>query len=65
MISFGEAPLRTAVQNFVEHYHAKRNHQRLRNRIIRPEPGHLGASGAIHRRRRLGGMLNYYCRDAA
>jgi putative transposase len=26
VIFFGEASLRTAVQNFVEHYHAERNH---------------------------------------
>jgi hypothetical protein len=65
MIFFGEASLRTAVQNFVEHYHAERNHQGLANRIIRPEEGHLGASGTIRRRQRLGGMLNYYYRDAA
>jgi putative transposase len=65
MIFFGEASLRTATQNFVEHYHAERNHQGLSNRIIRPEAGHLGASGAIQRRQRLGGMLNYYYRAAA
>jgi transposase InsO family protein len=29
MIFFGEASLRTAVQNFVEHYHSERNHQGL------------------------------------
>ena len=65
MIFFGEASLRTAVQNFVDHYHSERNHQGLANRIICPEAGHLGASGAIQRRQRLGGMLNYYYRDAA
>ena len=65
MIFFGEASLRTAVQNFVEHYHSERNHQGLANRIICPEAGHLGASGAIQRRQRLGGMLNYYYRAAA
>jgi len=35
------------------------------NRIISPEAGHRGASGAIQRRQRLGGMLNYYYRTAA
>ncbi len=65
MILFGEASLRTAVQNFVEHYHSERNHQGLGNRIICPEAGHLGAPGAIQRRHRLGGMLNYYYRAAA
>lgn len=65
MIFFGEASLRKAVQEFVEHYHAERNHQGLANRIICPEAGHQGASGTIRRRQRLGGMLNYYYRDAA
>ena len=65
LVIFGEASLRTAVQNFVEHYHSERNHQGLSNRIIRPEEGHLGATGAIQRRQRLGGMLNYYYRNAA
>jgi transposase InsO family protein len=65
MIFFGEASLRTAVQNFLAHYHAERNHQGLSNRLICPDPAHLAASGAIQRRQRLGGMLNYYYRDAA
>lgn len=65
MIFFGEASLRKAVQEFVEHYHAERNHQGLANRIICPEAGHQGASGTIRRRQRLGGLLNYYYRDAA
>jgi len=34
MIFFGEASLRTAVQNFVEHYHSERNHQGLANQLI-------------------------------
>jgi transposase InsO family protein len=65
MIFFGETSLRKAVQEYVAHYHGERNHQGLENRIIRPEAGHLGAAGAIQRRQRLGGMLNYYYRAAA
>ena len=65
MMFFGEASQRTAVQNFVAHYHSERNHQGMANRIICPEAGHLGASGAIKRRQRLGGMQNHYGRDAA
>jgi transposase InsO family protein len=65
MIFFGEASLRKAVQEFVENYHAERNHQGLANRIICPEAGHQGGSGTIRRRQRLGGLLNYYYRDAA
>ena len=39
MIFFGEESLRTAIQNFVSHYHSERNHQGLANRLISPEPG--------------------------
>lgn len=65
LILFGESSLRTAVQNFVAHYHSERNHQGLDNRIIQPETGHPSSVGGIHRRERLGGMLNYYYRAAA
>ena len=34
MIVFGEASLRTAIQNFTAHYHIERNHQGLANRLI-------------------------------
>jgi putative transposase len=65
MILFGEESLRTAIRNFVAHYHNERNHQGLANRLILPEAGHLGNTGTIQRRQRLGGMLNYYYRTAA
>ena len=65
MIFFGEESLRTAIQNFVGHYHIERNHQGLANKLISPEPGHLANAGDIQRRQRLGGMLNYYYRVAA
>ena len=65
LIFFGEASLRTTIQYFVAHYHGERNHQGLGNRLISPEPGHLGSSGEVQRRQRLGGMLNYYYRAAA
>ena len=41
MILFGEESLRTAISNFVAHYHTERNHQGLANRLISPETGHL------------------------
>jgi putative transposase len=65
IIFFGEESLRTAIQNFVAHYHSERNHQGLRNQLISPEAGHLGSAGEVQRRQRLGGMLNYYYRAAA
>lgn len=65
MIFFGEESLRTTILNFVAHYHSERNHQGLANRLISPEPEHLGNTGDVQRRQRLGGMLNYYYRAAA
>ena len=65
MIFFSEESLRVAIQNFVAHYHNERNHQGLRNRLISPESGHFGNTREIQRRRRLGGMLNYYYLTAA
>jgi hypothetical protein len=65
LILFGENSLRTAVQNFVAHYHSERNHQGLANRLILPDPAHHDSTGIIQRRERLGGALNYYYRAAA
>jgi putative transposase len=65
MILFGEASLRTAIRHFMAHYHSERNHQGLANRIILPEINHVGSTGPVQRRQRLGGMLNYYYRAAA
>jgi putative transposase len=65
LILFGEESLRTAVSQFVTHYHQERPHQGLDNRLIRPTPGHVGNIGAVQQHQRLGGMLNYYYRTAA
>lgn len=65
LILFGEGALRTAVSQFVCHYLKERNHQGLANRIINPEPCSGRKTGAVERRQRLGGMLNYYYRAAA
>ena len=64
MIFFGEASLRNAVQQFLEHYHRERNHQGLENQLIDPG-GEVGAiAGKIECRQRLGGLLRYYHRAA-
>ena len=65
MILFGEESLRTAISNFVTHYHTERNHQGLANRLISREASHLENAGEVQRRQRLGGVLNYYYRAAA
>jgi putative transposase len=65
MILFGEGSLRKAIRDFVVHYHHEPNHQGLDNRLIMPEESYASRTGAIQRRQRLGGMLNYYYRQAA
>ena len=54
--------------DFVEHYHAERHHQGLGGRRIAANDDEEKAplaSGPVRRHKRLGGMLNYYYRDAA
>ena len=65
MILFGEGSLRKAIHEFVEHYHRERNHQGLDNRLIMGDESDADGKGAIQCRQRLGGMLNYYYRQAA
>lgn len=65
MIFFGENMLRNAIHQFVEHYHAERNHQGLENQLIDPGESVGIAEGEIVCQERLGGMLKYYHRKAA
>src|SRR5579872_214444 len=65
LIIFGERSLRTAVHEFVEHYHHERNHQGLENRLIASTAALGLSSDPIRRQEHLGGLLNYYFRDAA
>jgi transposase InsO family protein len=64
-ILVGEASLRRAVPEFIEHYHRERNHQGLGNQLIEPLPAHRDADRRVLTRARLGGLLNYYYRQAA
>jgi len=65
MIFVGQASLRRAVIDYMEHYHAERNHQGLENRLIHAPAAATANVGAIYRRARLGGMLHFCCRKAA
>jgi len=65
MIWFGEDALRRGVSEFISHYHFERNHQGLDNRLIIPKPTTASTTGRVRKRNRLGGMLNYYFREAA
>ncbi len=63
MVLLGERHLRTAVAEYVEHYHRERSHQGLGNQLIQREP--RSGSGPITCHSRLGGLLNHYEREAA
>jgi transposase InsO family protein len=65
MIFVGQASLRRAVSEYVDHYHLERNHQGLDNRLLRPSSRPNGRVGMVNCHSRLGGMLNYYYRLAA
>jgi transposase InsO family protein len=65
LVFFGEASLRSAVEEFVIHYNQERNHQSLGNTIIQPELAEFPSEGAICCRKRLGGLLRYYYRKTA
>jgi transposase InsO family protein len=63
MVPLGEHHFRRALTEFIDHYHRERNHQGIDNRLI---IGSMAGrhKGRIHRRPRLGGLLNYYERAA-
>ena len=63
VILLGERHLRQTIAAYVEHYHRERNHQGLGNALI-DDSGRQLTGKRIRRRRRLGGLLNYYERAA-
>jgi transposase InsO family protein len=62
MIFFGEASLRRAMSEYLDHYHAERAHQGLGNEPL--ENGEVRPEGQIRRLERLGGILKHYYRAA-
>ena len=65
MILFGEASLRRALREYVVHFRSERNHQGVGNRLLEPLAEVGLTNDPIHCRERLGGMLNFYYREAA
>lgn len=54
-----------AVSEYLRHYHAQRNHRGLGNELIAGAPTTANTNGRVARRKRLGGLLNFYHREAA
>jgi putative transposase len=66
LILFGEASLRHALTQYVEHFHHERNHQSKGNVLLFPAVSQdPEREGPIQCRERLGGLLKYYAREAA
>jgi putative transposase len=66
LILYGEASLRHALTQYVEHFHHERNHQGKGNVRLFPAVSQDPArEGSIRCREQLGGLLKYYVREAA
>jgi len=65
LILFGERSLRHALTAYMTHYHAERPHQGKGNSVLMPVTRGPQREGPIQCYERLGGLLKYYCRDAA
>ena len=65
-VCFGERHLRYVIGEYMAHYHQERFHQGLGGALIRAASANDNApAGDIKCRSRLGGLLNFYYRQAA
>ena len=62
LILFGEASLRRALADFLDHYHLERNHQGKGNTLLFPseKTAQQRPHSRVRYRERLGGLLKYY-----
>jgi len=65
IVPLGEAHLRRALTEFVEHYHHERHHQGLGGALIVPDQDGGRREDAVVCRERLGGLLRFYHQEAA
>jgi transposase InsO family protein len=66
LILFGEASLRHALTQYVQHFHHERHHQGKGNVLLFPVVSQETArQGPLQCHERLGGLLKYYTRKAA
>jgi len=68
LILLSEGALRRAVREYLAHYHAERPHQGtdIGNELFFPdERAEPGRTGKVNKSERLGGLLNFYWRNAA
>jgi putative transposase len=62
VVPLGEAHFRRCISEYLHHYHVERNHQGLENELTAGVPSPANTNGRVER---LGGILNFYCREAA
>jgi hypothetical protein len=53
------------LQSYAEHFHHERNLHGIGHAIPFPKAANPAGAGPIRQRARLGGLLNYYFRQAA
>jgi putative transposase len=63
-VLFGENSLRHVIREYLAHYHAERNHQGIENVVPFPDRRLEARNGTIIKAERLGGLLNFYHRQA-
>jgi putative transposase len=64
LIFLSERHLKTTISTFIDYYRHRRIHQGIQNKLIEP-PISFPEAGRIRCQKELGGMLNYYYREAA
>jgi putative transposase len=64
LILFGEASLRWALNEYIDHHHCERNHQGKGNLLLFPSPDVPPNCMTVRYRDRLGGLLKFYSRAA-
>ncbi len=65
IVPLGENHLRRTVSAFMSHYHGERHHQGLGSKLIVADDKAGRTEGSVVCRERLGGLLNFYYREAA
>jgi putative transposase len=65
VIPLSETRLRRTVTEYTAHYHLERNHQGLVNRLVDRSRATNRKVGRVERRKRPGGLPNFYEQEAA
>ena len=65
VVPLGEGHVRLLVGEDGDHDHRERNHQGLDNQLLPRPPPPVSLAADVQRRERLGGLLNFYHREAA